>query len=275
MSDDDGEPFKAHKPRRGRNHPVEFQFAKGKSGNPKGRPKGSRNKMPNMIDGDLRNGLRIIVAEAERKLTIHDPKHGPIQITTFQASVRSLGLNAAKGNVGAQRAYLHAVNHAEAILHREKIELLQSAFNYKTGCADADRYCFENGLPAPKHIPHPDDVVIDKLTGCVTIQGPLDELEAELWESWKKFRAICAEEVSYFADLHSRARSPRSLKFYLDSWHHAQFMFDYRNDLLPAHHKATLADRSYHQDASREGCAIEMAEERKRRRRAQTHNVSI
>jgi hypothetical protein len=68
--------------------PRRTQFRKGVSGNPKGRPKGSRN-------------LALIFTKiSEEKVSVNGPK-GPRNITKFEASITQLMNRAAKGDLRA------------------------------------------------------------------------------------------------------------------------------------------------------------------------------
>ena len=76
-----------------KNPPKEHQFKKGQSGNPKGRPKGS------YTNTNFRNYW---LKEAHREVTNMGP-NGPEKISMYEALVRSLFLQGAKGNVRAAK----------------------------------------------------------------------------------------------------------------------------------------------------------------------------
>jgi Family of unknown function (DUF5681) len=73
--------------------PEASRFKPGQSGNPKGRPRGARNKMPALNDERLK---AIIIREAYRTIKVRE---GKMQISTSMAEalVRSLAVNAARG----------------------------------------------------------------------------------------------------------------------------------------------------------------------------------
>ena len=83
--------------------PAHSRFTPGQSGNPKGRPKGARNRAA--APGHQENRLQsIILDEAYRGVPVNDGKR-QVTIPMAQAVVRSLAVNAAKGSQRAQRLF--------------------------------------------------------------------------------------------------------------------------------------------------------------------------
>jgi len=80
--------------------PEASRFVKGRSGNPKGRPKGSRNL------------AAIVLAESRELVNIQGPR-GKRRITKLHASVMQLQNQAAKGHLQSQRELFGLVRMAE------------------------------------------------------------------------------------------------------------------------------------------------------------------
>jgi Family of unknown function (DUF5681) len=83
--------------------PQSGQFTKGKSGNPKGRPKGSRNL------------ATIVLRESRQPVRLSGPQ-GTRTVTKLQATVMQLGNKAAQGELRATREFLPLVQRAEETL---------------------------------------------------------------------------------------------------------------------------------------------------------------
>jgi Family of unknown function (DUF5681) len=77
--------------------PIASRFAPGQSGNPKGRPKGARNKP--LGPDRLRE---IILAEAYRPIKVNEGKR-QISVPMTEAIVRALAVNAARGQLRSQQ----------------------------------------------------------------------------------------------------------------------------------------------------------------------------
>ncbi len=90
--------------------PAETRFKPGQSGNPRGRPKGAKNKPQHMSTETLHD---IILSEAYQKVTMTDGAKRR-EIPILRATVRSIALGAAKGQYSAQKLFLEIVNKTEA-----------------------------------------------------------------------------------------------------------------------------------------------------------------
>lgn len=157
--------------------PVATRFKPGQSGNPRGRPRGKSSDRP-LNEERLKS---IILEEAYRTISVNDVK-GPIMISMAQAVVRSLAVNAAKGNQRAQRLFtelLAAVERDNKQLHDHWLE---TAINYKVEWERELERRRKLGIDAPDPIPHPDHVVIDMHAGTVRITGPMTKEEKVVWD---------------------------------------------------------------------------------------------
>jgi hypothetical protein len=85
--------------------PKASQFPAGRSGNPKGRPKGARNKRPGPHEERLKE---IVIEEAYRTIKVSEGKR-QITIPMAKAVVRALAVNAARPI--ALAAGLHEAAH--------------------------------------------------------------------------------------------------------------------------------------------------------------------
>lgn len=164
--------------------PREKQFKPGQSGNPQGRPKGRKNKKLALNEERLKG---IILEEAYRSVNVNDGEK-QVSVPMAQAVVRSLAVNAAKGNTRAQRLFSEMLAATETANKHLHDQWLDTAMEYKIQWDREIERCERQGLPIPEPIPHPDHIQIDMRTGQVRITGPFtkeDKAELEMWEERK------------------------------------------------------------------------------------------
>lgn len=158
--------------------PQHTQFQKGRSGNPKGRKKGSKNRLPNMNDEPMQ---QIILEEAYRDIHVRE---GEKQVTlpVIRAAVRTLANKGLKGETRSLKHFMELVAIVEGrrqALSREFFETLVVYKDHWERELDRRRRLGITDLPEPQL--HPDDVIIDPRTGEARIAGPMTRDEAELW----------------------------------------------------------------------------------------------
>ena len=137
----------------------------------------------------------IILDEAYRTISINDA-NGPVTIPMAQAVVRSLAVNAAKGNQRAQRLFTQLLSSVERDNKQLHDEWLETAINYK---AEWERELDRRnrlGIEAPEPVPHPDHIVIDMNTGSVRITGPMTKEEKVVWDLVQQGAPGLEEEIA-------------------------------------------------------------------------------
>ena len=93
-----------------RKPPVHSQFQKGRSGNPKGRPKGAKGKT---YPAHAERLKEIVLEEAYRMIGVRDGMR-EVKVPMAQAIVRALAVNAVKGQQRAQRLFTELLDHHRA-----------------------------------------------------------------------------------------------------------------------------------------------------------------
>ena len=174
--------------------PEASRFQPGSSGNPKGRPRGSKNKRPALNDERLKG---IILAEAYRDITVRDGERN-VTVPMAQAIVRALAVNAAKGQHRAQRLFAEMLSATESQNKALADAWLETAIEYKV---DWERELHRRerlgitDLPPP--LPHPDQVKIDMNTGEAWIEGPATKEQVAELEQWQSRRDGYVEDLDW------------------------------------------------------------------------------
>jgi hypothetical protein len=177
--------------------PEASRFKPGKSGNPKGRPKGKRNK----LDGPRHERLKsIILQEAYRTIKVND---GPTQITVpmAQAVIRSLAVTAAKGNTRAQKLFSELLSNTESSNKQAEDDIHATMIEYKTDWEIELERRDRNAISTlPEPLPHPDDIIVDMRRNTVVVHGPMDKRELADLDLWLARKNDNEAELQYFVE---------------------------------------------------------------------------
>ena len=177
--------------------PSETRFTPGRSGNPRGRPKGAKNKLPKLNEERLKS---IVLEEAYRDITLRDGARN-VTIPMAQAVMRSLAVNAAKGQHRAQRLFAEMLSTTERQHKALADEWLTTAMDYKIEWdRELDRRARLGITDLPEPLPHPDHVKIDMNTGEARVEGPWTKEEKAELDMLLEKRAYWEEELVALRD---------------------------------------------------------------------------
>ena len=118
-----------------------------------------------------------------------------------QAVIRSLAVNAVKGNQRAQRLFTQLLTTTERENKRLADEWLDVAINYKVKWERELERRARYGIEAPAPLPHPDDIVINMKTGQVEINGPMTAEEKKTWDELREGKKAFQAELAYLEQL--------------------------------------------------------------------------
>ncbi len=180
--------------------PVASRFKKGRSGNPRGRPR--RNQDAAALNASIGE---IILLESYRTIEVRENDQ-LVKMPLIRAVIRSLGVAAVKGSLKAQLAIASMVETVERRNTDERNLLLETAIEYRRSWEEVFAECDRCGEPRPEPVPHPHEMQFDARTGAILFNGPKDELEAATWDRAIELRAELATELADYGRRMKRAK---------------------------------------------------------------------
>jgi Family of unknown function (DUF5681) len=186
--------------------PTGTRFRPGQSGNPRGRPAGAKNKCPGLYEERLKD---IILDEAYRGIAVRDGDR-TVTIPVAQAIIRSMAINAAKGQHRAQQLFaelLVATEHSQKTVNDQYMKAL---IDYKVDWEEEltrRKMLGITNLPDP--LPHPDHIEIDLRKGTGRIVGPITKEEKAAVDYWKRNMKRLFDELFELEDAKISADNPK------------------------------------------------------------------
>jgi hypothetical protein len=233
--------------------PREYQFKKGQSGNPRGRPRKPKLvKKQDPLGFGTQPANQYLLEEAYRPVMVREGDQ-VIRIPTIQAVFRAMGVRAMKGDRFAQRMIAELVGRVEADDRKARLDHLQAMIDYKCDWDLEIERARKSGCAEPQPIPHPDDVIIDFLNAHATVCGPMTKEEKTRWDRLLEYRDDVQTEVSTAAQAFREATTPERKASALKAWIFEQKFYDRINDNLPRRYRKELEDRCWDSNASRPG----------------------
>ena len=159
--------------------PAQGQFAKGRSGNPNGRPKKKeagekRTAKPASIDVATRD---LVLRFADRQVSARGGD-GDVKVTAEEAVLHSQLSAAVKGNSNAQKSFLDRVERFRAALSAEIAADHEAWRNYAENYATRAESMRRAGKAMPDDWIHPEDLIF-KDGQHVMLRGGADGAEAK------------------------------------------------------------------------------------------------
>jgi hypothetical protein len=152
-----------------RNPPKSGQFVKGRSGNPRGRPRRPKAILAGVPTGDFED---MMLEEMNRAVSVREGESVE-RMPLMRAATRAIGLKAAKGDV---KAYLAVTTKVSIIETRRQTlweETVERVTDYKERTTQKLQSREKQGILGPEIIPHPDDIRIDFKRRAIVMNGPV------------------------------------------------------------------------------------------------------
>lgn len=169
--------------------PKEHQFIRGQSGNPRGRPRGSKNKGPSLTNA--LNPFNEVLREAFEKPYTFVSNGKKDQKPALQFVVEKLMAEAARGDFRRQKLVVELAKGWSAQIQTEKSDRIGLNETYKEYWGPIFQAAEKRGSPEPLQLPHPAHLHFLPEEFDADLRGPLNMLDKAAWDDLKsQLRAI-------------------------------------------------------------------------------------
>lgn len=218
--------------------PTQTRFKTGRSGNPKGRPKGAGSKHKRLV-AYLQPTREIILEEAYAPVAMREGDR-VVQVAAIRAVMKATIKAAVTGGQMAQRTLLQFTQQNENQVAEERRETFQSFMQWKAEREMDLKKCRAAGLPEPDFVPHPDDIYLDWDTFGVEVRGPMTPEQKAAFDDILGMRDSYAQNVQVGRASMNQDPRPWDIPVLVKR---AQEHFDAINDLLPERYRRALPGR--------------------------------
>jgi hypothetical protein len=232
--------------------PIEHQFKKGVSGNPRGRPRRKKAASPkDPLKFSAQPANQCLLEEAYRPVLIREGDR-TIQLPAIQAVFRAMGVSAMKGNRFAQRNLAELVQHVENSDRELRTEQVRTLIEYKCDGEKVISAARAKGVAPPDMVPHPDDIFIDFERSEAWVCGPMTNEQKVEFDRDLERRDFLQGMVSDASAAYLQAKTSKKREC-LERWKLLQQLYDKLNDNFPKRYRKALEDRCWEPGASRPG----------------------
>ncbi|MEJ7928197.1 DUF5681 domain-containing protein [Sphingobium sp. AN641] len=166
--------------------PKASRFQKGKSGNPRGRPKKRAS-----VDVSHDGSIHALLKNEFKRLVVVTENGQPEQITLKQALARAMAHGAVKNSrIERKQAFdlLSDMDQAEQAQRTDDFKFWRGHKKDQLAIIEQAR---REGREPEKMRPHPDDIQVDWGKGCIYLLGPLTDEDEVLFDLRALTRECC------------------------------------------------------------------------------------
>jgi hypothetical protein len=171
--------------------PKHSRFPPGVSGNPRGRPPGSKNKKGEAYYKTIDD---LILSEAYREVELTENGER-IKIPVVQAALRAAAVKAVQGNMRANIHLSKSVSEIERKRQENTDRQIETMINYKLDWEIESERCRKLGIDLPDLEIHPDDIIIDHQNGRAYIKEKLTNEQKEAIEKLTIRKVVHEKEI--------------------------------------------------------------------------------